>query len=63
MKSWKQILNKIKTREAAKEQCCEAFAEWWNSEYRGNQHSMYLAKKAWVTAWFRRLTITRPEDK
>jgi hypothetical protein len=36
----------------------QRFEKWWNAEQGTRMtHSRYLARKAWMAAWFTRLTV------
>ena len=39
--------------------CIKRFDEWWSKEQGDRmKHSRYLAKKAWIAAWFKRMKLT-----
>lgn len=41
--------------------CLSQFEKWWKRKQKDRMmHSKYLARKAWVFAWFQRMHLTGP---
>ena len=45
-------------KQAPEEYARQRFEKWWNATQGTRMtHSRYLARKAWMAAWFTRLTV------
>ena len=51
-------IGKTMKKQTPEEYARQRFEKWWDAEQDTHMtHSRYLARKAWMAAWFTRLTV------